>query len=104
MTGFLCLGKVEAWQTMKTYADVGPLPLAATVRGLPSIGASQILVAHRLAVSPADVGLKDIKLGRTVGNIDRNHEASAMVTFGREFKNWRREGDSNPRYDSPLHI
>ena len=77
--------------TMKTYTDVAQLPLAATVRGLPSIGDSQIdsqnLVADRPAVSPAVIGLKSIKVGRTIGKIDENHGASPIVTFGHKNEN-----------------
>ena len=86
--------------TMKTYTDVAQLPLAATVRGLPSIGDSQIdsqtLVADRPAMSPAVIGLKSIKAGRTVGNIDGNHHASSIVTFGHENENGGERGIRTP--------
>ena len=39
--------------TMKTYTDVAQLPLAATVRGLPSIGDSQIDSQTLVVGSPA---------------------------------------------------
>ena len=68
--------------TMKAYTDVAQLPSAATVRGLPSIGDSQIdsqtLAAGRLAVSPSGIGLKAIKVGKTIGTIDGNHGATAV--------------------------
>ena len=71
--------------TMKTYTDVAQLPLAATVRGLPSIGDSQIdsqtLVADRPAVSPAVIGLKAIKVGKTVGNIDESRNLTPVVAL-----------------------
>jgi len=86
--------------TMKTYTDMAQLPLAATVRGLPSIGDSQIdsqtLVADRPAVSPAVIGLKSIKVGRTVGNIDGNHRASSIVTFGHENESGGERGIRTP--------
>ena len=86
--------------TMKTYTDVAQLPLAATVRGLPSIGDSQIdsqtLVADRPAVSPSVIGLKSIKVGKTVGNIDGNHRASSIVTFGHENESGGERGIRTP--------
>jgi hypothetical protein len=86
--------------TMKTYTDVAQLPLAATVRGLPSIGDSQIdsqtLVADRPAVSPDVIGLKSIKVGKTVGNIDGNHRSSSIVTFGHENQNGGEGGIRTP--------
>jgi len=92
--------------TMKTYTDVAQLPLAATVRGLPSIGDSQIdsqtLVADRPAMSPAVIGLKSIKAGRTVGNIDGNHHASSIVTFGHENENGGERGIRTPDFVSRL--
>ena len=70
--------------TMKNYTDVAQLPLAATVRKLPSIGDSQIdsqtLVADRPAVSPSVIGLKPIKGGKTIGNIDESHDLTPAVT------------------------
>ncbi len=86
--------------TMKTYTDVGQLPLAATVRGLPSIGDSQIdsqtLVAGSPVVSPSVIGLKAIKAGKTIGNIDGNHRASSIVTFGHENENGGERGIRTP--------
>jgi integrase len=86
--------------TMKTYTDVAQLPLAATVRGLPSIGDSQIdsqtLVADRPAVSPTVIGLKSIKVGKTIGNIDGNQGASSIVTFGHENENGGERGIRTP--------
>jgi Phage integrase family len=60
--------------TMKTYTDVAQLPLAETVRKLPSIGDSQIdsqtSVASRPAMSPSVLGVEPLKVGKTVENID----------------------------------
>jgi hypothetical protein len=86
--------------TMKNYTDVAQLPLAATVRGLPSIGDSQIdsqtLVADRPAMSPTVIGLKAIKAGKTIGNIDGNHSASSIVTFGHENETGGERGIRTP--------
>ena len=85
---------------MKTYTDAAQLPLAATVRGLPSFDDSHIdsqtLVADRPAVSPAVIGLKSIKVGKTVGNIDGNHRASSIVTFGHENETGGERGIRTP--------
>jgi hypothetical protein len=35
-------------------------------------------------VSPSVIGLKPIKVGKTIGNIDENHEESTAVTAGHE--------------------
>ena len=65
--------------TMKTYTDAAQLPLAKqdTFAGLPSLADSQIdsrtLVADRQAVSPAVIGMKAIKVGKTIENIDESH-------------------------------
>ena len=71
--------------TMKTYTDVAQLPLAATVRALPSIGDSHIdsqtLVADRPAVSPAVIGLKSIKVGKAIENIDESHGLTPTVAI-----------------------
>ena len=86
--------------TMKTYTDAAQLPLAATVRGLPSFNDSQIdsqiLVADRPAVSPSVIGLKSIKVGRIIGNIDGNHGASPIVTFSHENENGGERGIRTP--------
>ena len=90
--------------TMKTYTDAAALPLMATVRRLPAFDAkfddtqrdSQTLVAGGQFVSPSVIGLKPIKVGKTVGNIDANHEASPAVTVGHQNENGGERGDSNP--------
>ena len=56
------------------------------------------LVAGGEITSPSVIGLKPIKVGKAIGNIDENHEESLAVTAGHEKSEWRREGDSNPRY------
>jgi len=86
--------------TMKTYTDVAQLPLAATVRNLPAIGDSQIdtqtLGAGSPVVSPVVMGLKVIKAGKTIGNIDKNHHASTIVTFSPESENGGERGIRTP--------
>ena len=86
--------------TMKTYTDAAALPLAATVRGLPSFDDTQIdtqtLVAGSQFVSPSVIGLKTIKVGKTVGNIDENHPASPIVTFSHESENGGERGIRTP--------
>jgi hypothetical protein len=71
--------------TMKTYTDAAQLPLAATVRGLPAFDDSQIdsqtLVADRPAVSPSVIGLKTMKIGRTVENIDESRNLTPVVAI-----------------------
>jgi integrase len=88
--------------TMKTYTDAAALPLAATVRGLPSFGDSQIdsqtLVAGGQFVSPSVIGVKAIKVGKTIGNIDGNHGASSIVTFSHENENGGERGIRTPRF------
>jgi len=62
-----------------------------TVRRLPAIGDSQIdsqtLVADRPTVSPSVLGMKSIKVGKTVGNIVGNHHLSLAVTNGHKNQN-----------------
>jgi integrase len=86
--------------TMKTYTDVAQLPLAATVRGLPSIGDSQIdsqtLVADRRAVSSSVIGLKSIKVGRAIENID---ESRNLTSVGALCHSERLSGDMG--FESP---
>ena len=88
--------------TMKTYTDAAALPLAATVRGLPSFDGTQIdtqtLVAGSQFVSPSVIGLKTIKVGKTVGNIDENHPTSPIVTFSHESENGGERGIRTPNH------
>jgi hypothetical protein len=82
--------------TMKTYTDAAALPLAATVRGLPSFGDSQIdsqtLVVDGQFVSPSVIGVKAIKVGKTIEDIGENHEESLAVTTGHENGNGGERG------------
>ena len=94
--------------TMKTYTDAAALPLAATVRGLPAFDDTHIdtqtLVAGSQLVSPSVIGLKPIKVGKTVENTCENHCASSIVTFGHENGNGGERGirtpDTTPHYKS----
>ncbi len=86
--------------TMKTYTDAAALPLAATVRGLPSFDDTQIdtqtLVAGGQFVSPSVIGLKSIKVGKPVENIGGNHGESPIVTFSHESENGGERGIRTP--------
>ena len=88
--------------TMKTYTDVAQLPLAATVRKLPSIGDSQRdsqnLFTASPTMSPAVLGLKAIEVGKTAGNIDENHSSSLAVTNGHHFENGGERGIRTPTF------
>jgi hypothetical protein len=88
--------------TMKTYTDAAALPLAATVRGLPSFDDTQIdtqtLVAGSQLVSPSVIGLKSIKVGKAIENIDENPEESLAVTAGPKNGNGGERGIRTPRF------
>jgi integrase len=87
--------------TMKTYTDAAALPLAATVRGLPAFDDSQIdsqtLVAVSQSVSPSVIGVKAVKVGKTIGNIDENHEESLAVYASHKNGNGGERGIRTPR-------
>jgi len=86
--------------TMKTYTDAAQLPLAATVRQLPSFDDTQIdtqtLVAGGQLVSPSVIGLKSIKVGKAIENIDGIHEKSLTVTAGPKNGNGGERGIRTP--------
>jgi hypothetical protein len=86
--------------TMKTYTDAAQLPLAATVRKLPSFNDTQIdtqtLVAGGQFVSPSVIGLKSITVGKTIENIDGNHHPSLFVTNGHKSENGGERGIRTP--------
>jgi hypothetical protein len=77
---------------MKTYTDAAQLPLAATVRKLPLFNDTQTLVADRPAVSPSVIGLKSIKVDKTVGNINGNYHSSLTVSAGHKNGNGGESG------------
>jgi integrase len=95
--------------TMKTYTDTAQLPLAATVAQLPSFGFtseqnqhsqidSQNLGAGSLSVSAAVAKNKTRKTDKTPVNIGESQSQSQPVAVGHGESEWRRGGDSNPRY------
>jgi hypothetical protein len=90
--------------TMKTYTDAAQLPLAATVRKLPSFNDTQIdtqtLVAGGQFVSPSVIGLKPIKVGKAIEKIDENHEESLAVTAGPKNQTGGERGIRTP--ETPL--
>jgi integrase len=86
--------------TMKTYTDAAQLPLAATVRKLPSFDGTQMdtqtLVAGGQFVSPSVIGLQAIKAGKTIGDIDEIHGKSLTVTAGHNSGNGGERGIRTP--------
>ena len=54
------------------------------------------LVAGGEIMSPSVIGLKPIKVGKAIGNIDENHEESLAVTAGHENKNGGERGIRTP--------
>ncbi|MGA2279216.1 MAG: site-specific integrase, partial [Verrucomicrobiota bacterium] len=97
--------------TMKTYTDAGQLPLREVMDTLPGFGGrsdsridSRTLGKSGQTMSPAVTKIKETQTENSVENIDESHRDSQLVTMSHEKSEWRREGDSNPRYDSALHI
>ena len=91
----------------KNYMDVSQLPLAATVRQMPALGATPRSdtptdthkpVGASQNVSPA-VHVATINYHpQSTANIGEMHCESLAVTAGQPKSEWRREGDSNPRW------
>ena len=94
--------------TMKNYTDVGQLPLREVMDTLPGFGDSRIdsrtLGATGQAVSPSVPENGEVKTENHLENTGESLHDSQLVTVSHEKSEWRREGDSNPRYDSPLRI
>ncbi len=96
--------------TMKTYTDTAQLPLAATVAQLPSFGLTgqqangntqidtQNLVRGSQPESAAVAKNEVSKVENHLVNIEENRSQSQSGGVGRDVAEWRREGDSNPRY------
>ena len=91
--------------TMRNYTDAGQLPLREVMESLPSLGAgadsridSRTLVPAGQTGSPVVPETTGPKAEKTPENIDESRGESALVTVGPEKSNWRRGGDSNPRY------
>jgi integrase len=96
--------------TMKTYTDTAQLPLAATVAQLPSFGLTvegqdenaqrdtQKLVNGSPLVSPTVFQNGVEKAEQVIESEEDSHSQSQAVTVGHQEADWRRGGDSNPRY------
>jgi hypothetical protein len=92
--------------TMKTYTDAGQLPLREVMDTLPGFGErsdsridSRTLGKSGQTVSPSVTKIREIQTENSVENIGESHRDSSLVTTSHEKSEWRREGDSNPRYD-----
>ena len=89
--------------TMKNYTDAGQLPLQEVMDSLPGYGIdsridSRNLVAESPAVSPADAVAQTVNTENSAENIGDCHGLSVPVAVSPQSGEWRREGDSNPRY------
>jgi site-specific recombinase XerC len=89
--------------TMKTYTDVGQLPLQELVDGLPGFGFdsridSRNSVPAGLSVSAPVPQDREAKAGNSPANTSESHCLSHSVPASHQKAEWRREGDSNPRY------
>ena len=97
--------------TMKTYTDAGQLPLREVMDTLPGFGGrsdsridSRTLGKSGQTVSPSVTKIREIQTENSLENTSESHRDAQLVTMSPEKSEWRREGDSNPRYDSPLQI
>jgi len=91
--------------TMKNYTDAGQLPLREVIESLPGFGGqadsridSRTLGASGQTVSPTVTKNRETKPKNHLENTDESHRDSQLVTVSPEDSEWRREGDSNPRY------
>ncbi len=91
--------------TMKTYTDAGQLPLREVMDTLPGFGGrtdsridSRTLGATGQTVSPAVTKIRETKTENSVEKIGESLRDSQLVTTSHEKSEWRREGDSNPRW------
>ena len=96
--------------TMKDYTDTAQLPLAATVARLAPFGVAaadgktntqrdtQNPVNGSPPVSTDVIKTETEKAAQVVENQGGSHGLAVPVTLGHEPANWRRGGDSNPRY------
>jgi len=91
--------------TMRTYTDTALLPLAKTVAALPAFGGGDTPIDTPAgvkvspSVSTSVTEANDFKGAQSAENIGENHGQSPAVTVSQGKSSWRREGDSNPRYD-----
>ena len=91
--------------TMKTYTDAGQLPLREVMDTLPGFGGrtdsridSRTLGPTGQTVSPTVTKIREMKTKNSLENTGESHRDSQLVTMSHEKSEWRREGDSNPRY------
>ena len=91
--------------TMKTYTDAGQLPLREVMDTLPGFGerADSRIDSPNLGptgqiVSPPVTETREMKNKKSLANTGESHHDSSLVTTSHEKSEWRREGDSNPRY------
>ena len=83
--------------TMKTYTDAAQLPAFGTVGSKPKTD-TQTLVDGGQAESGAVLAVAGEKTAKSLEITGGSHGQSCAVTAGPEVSNWRRGGDSNPRY------
>ena len=93
--------------TMKNYTDVGQLPLREVMDTLPGFGDSRI-DSRSLGATGQTVSLSvpengEVKTENHLENTGESHRDSQLVTMSHEKSEWRREGDSNPRYLLGMH-
>ncbi len=91
--------------TMKTYTDAGQLPLREVMDTLPGFGeraGSRIdfrnLGPTGQTVSRPVTETRELKTVNSLEKTGENHHNSPLVTMSPEKSEWRRGGDSNPRY------
>ena len=91
--------------TMKTYTDAGQLPLREVMDTLPGFGESadsridsRNLGATGQTVSPPVTESRELKIKNSPTNTGESNRDASLVTTSHEKSEWRREGDSNPRY------
>jgi len=91
--------------TMKTYTDAGQLPLREVMDTLPGFGEradsridSRNLGSTGQTVSQPVTETGELKTKKIPANTGESHRGASLVTTSHENSNWRREGDSNPRY------
>ncbi len=97
--------------TMKTYTDATQLPVADAVGHLPWYGQNnplpqllpQELVPPGQALSQSVIRNDKSEAHITPVNKGESHDLAYAVTRSHENGEWRREGDSNPRYFLGTH-
>ena len=90
---------------LKTYTDAGQLPLREVMDTLPGFGGrtdsridSRNLGKSGQTVSPAVTKIRETQTENHLENTGESLRDSQLVTMSHEKSDWRREGDSNPRY------